>query len=322
MDKNPSVQVLVVEPEQDMASEMAERLQTLGLEVRTVHSHLKGLAALDDGPAEIAVVSMEATDIDGIEFARLLRRREAETDEQFTYVILVGENRHRADITEKGAMADAFLIRPFLASELSWQVGSALKTIRLVRGLRDRLKECPEDAVLTRDTFRMVLLEELNRTVRKQNNLSLVVMRIRGLDSVELDYGLTWSNWLEGHLTQEILQKLRNHENLARIDKGLFCLLLAGGTLEDLQGLVGRMVLETGDHLQSHDSHLFSGIAFDIRGLFLSLEVDHGQQAACAEGLLEWLEGGPLEDRASGVAIFQGSLQPAGVVITGPVDKS
>ena len=317
MNENVSVQVLVIEPERKVAAELAERLQTLGLEVRVVHSHLKGLADLDDRPAEIVVVSMQATDIDGIEFARLLRRREADTDDQFTYILLLGENRHRADITEKGAMADAFLIRPFLASEMSWQIGSALKTIRLVRGLRDRLKECPEDSVLTRDAFRQVLQEEINRGGRKNHNLSLVLIRMKGLDAVELNYGLTWSSWLEGHLTQEILQKLRNHENLARIETGFFCLLLAGGALDDLQGLVNRMVFETGEHLQKHDSHLFSGIEFDIRGLSLSLQVDHGEKGASSEILLDWLEEWPLDNVPAGASILQGRLTSRAVEAPG-----
>jgi DNA-binding response OmpR family regulator len=313
MEKNASVQALVIEPEAEASADLAARLTTLGLEVRTVYSHLKGLAELDDGPAEIAVVSMDGTDIDGLEFARLLRRREAESEEQFTYILLLGENRHRAEITEKGAMVDAFLIRPFLASELSWQIGAALKTIRMLRGLRERLKECPEDTVLNRDTFRQVLLEEVSRAVRKSQGLSLALISITGLESVELDYGLTWSSWLEGHLTNEILQKLRNHENLVRMDRGFLCLLLAGGTIDDLKGLVDRVDIETSRHLRTHSSHLFSGIGFDIRGVNLELAIDHEDQTVCTEVLLEWLQGRPLEDLPTDATLVRGRLKAGGV---------
>jgi len=316
MEENASVQALVIEPEPEVSADLANRLTSLGLEVRTVHSHLKGLAVLDDGPAEIAVVSMDGTDIDGIEFARLLRRREAESEEQFTYILLLGENRHRADITEKGAMVDAFLIRPFLASELSWQIGTALKTIGMLRGLRERLKECPEGSVLNRDTFRQVLLEEIGRAVRKGQSLSLGLISIMGLESVELDYGLTWSSWLEGHLTNEILQKLRNHESLVRMDRGFLCLLLAGGTTEDLKGLVDRIDIETSRHLRTHSSHLFSGIGFDIRGVNLELFIDHEDQAACAEVLLDWLQERPLEDMPDDVPLARGRLKAGGVEFT------
>ena len=77
------------------------------------------------------------------------------------------------------------------------------------------------------------------------------------------------------------------------------------------------MFFDPGYHLQKHDSHLFSGIEFDIRGLSLSLQVDHGEKGASSEILLDWLEEWPLDNVPAGASILQGRLTSRAVEAPG-----
>ncbi|MFW5791318.1 MAG: response regulator [Desulfohalobiaceae bacterium] len=222
-----SLRILIIDQDADAVRECRDDLKQWGYDVVVSHGHLQALTILDDLCIDLVLVRMEPTDIDGLEFCRLVRRRQREDGRQQVFLLLLGREEHRAMITEQNTDADDFLIEPFLKSELRWRLSAGLRSVSRQRRLNQFLQTDPDTGLLSREGLNLYLLEEVNRTSRKKGLLSLLLVRINDPDEAVRDFGRNWIRWLQDQLAGTIRRSLCNYDRLAGIGEGALCLVLA-----------------------------------------------------------------------------------------------
>lgn len=264
--------ILLVEPDQDAAEECSVYLKSWGYKSMVTSTHLQALTLLDDITVDLALVSIEATDIDGYEFCRLLRRREKEYNREPIYLILLGKERHRNIITTKlNIDADDFIIKPYLFSELRWRIASGLKKLYRLRQAVVSYYTDFSFHILSSEEFYKELCDELNRTIRKKSIIAILLVQFTGLKLIRIDYGNEWATRLEDYLAQSIGKMLRSYDRIGRFKEGLLCVLIPDTSLEGIQGFINRIQnLLQKEFCKKHIE--FFNINLELQGLYLHFD--------------------------------------------------
>ncbi|MFP4391303.1 MAG: response regulator [Desulfohalobiaceae bacterium] len=308
--------VFIIDPQQDRAGETRELLSAWGYQAQVCLGHLHALAWLEDEKFDLALVELGESDIEGLEFCRLLRRRERQAvDSSRTWLLLVGEEEHRAWISNSYAGADDFLLRPFLTAELRWRLSSGLEKQELLGKLQRALRLEPDRPVLNKSGLYYTLEKELNRSSRKDKRLTIMLVFLQGLDLAELNFGPTWVDWLEDRLLQTLQARLRNYDKLGALAKWQWCLLVPESSFEDMQSLQDRLDHELQGVLQQ-ETQGAGGIEICFQGLNLQLSLDHWMIEQGLEFVWTWLQE-QVASAGNVSGIRAGRLTPKGIVPEG-----
>lgn len=150
--------------------------------------------------------------------------------------------------------ADDYLTKPFNSKELVARTNAILKRSELLQTLKrenEKLthrnrkieKEFEDIIQRSKDTdknrfidqltglysfefFKRRLAEELERTIRYDNKLSVIIAQIHHLDRINDKFGFQFGNYLLTKMSNFMLSKTRTSDILARADSGYFYLIL------------------------------------------------------------------------------------------------
>ncbi|MGM0424582.1 MAG: response regulator transcription factor [Thermodesulfobacteriota bacterium] len=306
--------ILVIDPQQDRAREIRQQLILWGYQARVCAGHLQALAWLDDEDFDLALVEVEESDIEGLEFCRLLRRREGQSPGGFrTWLLLLGAEEDRLTISCSDAGADDFLLRPFLAAELGWRLRSGLEKQELLGNLQRALRLEPDRPVLNRSGLYYTLQRELNRSSRKDKRFSILLILLQGLNLAELNFGPAWAAWMEDRLLQTLEARLRNYDKLGALARWQWCLLVPESSFADMQGLRDRLDKELQGVLQQELQEA-GGIEFCFQGLNLQPNLQYWTVNQGLDSLWAWIL--EVVGQSSNVQSLQaGQLTPEGILL-------
>ncbi|MFW6179316.1 MAG: hypothetical protein ACOC43_13255 [Desulfohalobiaceae bacterium] len=282
--------ILIVDPQQQRAQETRQQILAWGWEARICTGHLQALAWLEDEGHDLALVELEDSDIGGLEFCRLLRRREGQlADGSRTWILLLGPEEQRAWLCSSDSGADDFLLRPFLDTELRWRLGSGLQKQALQSSLRSALRLTPERTVLNRYGLFYALSQELNRSSRQDKRFSVLLIILQGLNLAELSFGSAWAAWLEDRFLQILHSRLRSYDKLGTVARWQWCLIVPDSSFADLRALRQRLAPELQEVLQQ-EAREAGGIQVYCHGLNLLPSLEYWAVEQGAHSLWAWIQ--------------------------------
>lgn len=230
---------------------------------------MQALTYFEDYTVDIVIATVTATDIDGFTFCNLLRNREDNLQQSYAYLILLAHENQKENIFRNKIEADDFLIKPINSFELKWRMNLARKSLRDKRGLRVDLSQFN---VLTRSQFFDFLKEEFNRQVRKDGFIAYIIVLLPSLFSLQRDYGLQWSQWIEHCLLKKTAMGLRNYDRIARISPDQYCIMSRDTSFDELKGLSRRLRVELQDAFYHCTTLKTESFNVMIKGYWIDLQ--------------------------------------------------
>ena len=292
MDEKLDGKVLVIINDEQESQELFPYLTNWGLEAVECNNHLQALTYMEDNKFDLVLVCSNYEDIDGLEFCRLVRRREKEKNAQvdYTYLILIGNEEERLNIIETEFWdVDDFVIRPFLFGELRWRIGSGIKKLQSYKEMSKNLQVVCGQDVLNEDGLYSCITSELNRSWRKSGQICLLLVRLKGLELAALNYGEEWMYWLDNYLLGTMNKYLRDYDRVGRVDKGVWCLVIPDSSRDGLQGLINRLKTDMQELLESRQISQLSNMDIVFHGILLNLELPSYKKSFAFDQLWEWL---------------------------------
>ncbi|MFO7818148.1 MAG: diguanylate cyclase domain-containing protein [Thermodesulfobacteriota bacterium] len=291
-EEQPISRILIVEPDELLASEMSNEIQSFGYEVKSVANHFKGLTEMEDENFDFVLASMENTGIDGLEFCKICKQRASKGRIICPYIILIGEEWHLVSICESDTPADDYIIRPYLGCELKWRLKSGRSFLDIQGKLRKMLDIEPLTGLKNQRGIQTALREEINRQGRKNALLGVAVLALDKFEILELTKGKFWSEWAQQAIQRYLVQILRNYDHMGKLNSGNLCILSAENSLEGMEALIHRLE-DKAQEMQKEDAY-FSQEIIDIkfRGVFLSLRIETrpGGMKNAVDRLWTWIE--------------------------------
>ena len=307
--------IMVLEPDRDRALEIAEDLNLWGLKPCIYASHFRALGRMEEKRFPLVLASMEYTGIDGLEFCRILRKRQQLGQLDFAYIILMGENQHRTRICASFDGADDFIIYPFLRCELKWRVLSGLSRYRHHEKLQTSSMYDPATLALNEKGLKKALYQEVNRMGRKKGFLSAAVLDFKNREWMEVSLGTGLCTQVKEEVFRFLKEKLRNYDQLVRTDQDRICIISGESDLNGITGLLKRLSAFIAEMEVSEPG--IRDFDFSLSGSFLSLSVHstYADITACAEHVHDWIK---AQDSFSGaVTGYSGILDESGIHVNG-----
>jgi len=116
----PSRDVLVVEDDPSLRRTIAEALQMRGFQVTSARDGADALKAISTTIPRVILLDVRLPVMNGLEFAREVRRRSLDT----RIIVMTGANDPQK--LARDSLADGYLAKPFILSELYRTIDEAL----------------------------------------------------------------------------------------------------------------------------------------------------------------------------------------------------
>lgn len=231
--------LLFVSPDAELSNTVKQLLSELGIDVIVAQNHLQGLGILDKTNAQIALIPVANTNINGIDFAKIIREREKDSTVQ-KYIILYGNEDEKNDIINlSGQYVDDFVDYPFFEPELKWRVTRGFNYLSKIKAIVNVQHKSAE--LLSPDGFFFVLESEINRIVRHNSNFSIMIVSLIQFDEIVINLGEKWKSWIEENFLQYIKKKLRIYDKLSVLKENFYGILCPDTDIKGLKGLDKRI---------------------------------------------------------------------------------
>lgn len=232
--------VLIIDDSDAVRERIIKTLESFDLFSRYYEAEdgLEGFKKLLASPVDIILCDLEMPRIDGFKFLSMMKSR---PDLQDTPVIML-TGRDDRDLKIKGLEQGAsdYITKPFDAEELVARVKVHLK----IKNLQDDLKRTNELLLELSNTDhltglfnRRYLMEslgkEVQRSLRKKGNLSLIILDIDHFKQVNDKYGHLQGDIVLQKVALLLQKELRTYDTAARYGGEEFIAVLPDSTLEE-----------------------------------------------------------------------------------------
>lgn len=280
--------ILVVHDDALLAQEIGDRLTAWGYAVVHAPGHMRGLTVLDDTSVDLVLVQAERTDLEGKEFCRLVRRRMGQGVVPSLWLIVLGPMQERYRVAQEAKEADDLLFTPVYWTELQWRIENGLRHLRALHSLRDLSRKDTVSGLFSQSGFRALLREEVNRLARKHDWFSLLILHIRGLETVRRDLGATWAKWILADWGRHLLTQLRDYDKLGEIGEQRLCLLAPEVPPSGGKALCCRIQNDFQHYCQKNLPAAGGGLHLQCQGFSISIDVPVDAHLQAAEWILDW----------------------------------
>ena len=240
--------VLIIDDSDAVRERIIKTLESFNLFSRYYEAEdgLEGFKKLLASPVDIILCDLEMPRIDGFKFLGMMKSR---PDLQDTPVIML-TGREDRELKIKGLEQGAsdYITKPFDAEELVARVKVHLK----IKNLQDDLKRTNElllelsntdhlTGLFNRRYLMDALAKEVQRSMRKGGNLSLIILDIDHFKMVNDQYGHLQGDLVLQKVAQLLQKELRNYDIAARYGGEEFVAVLPDAALEEAVFVANRM---------------------------------------------------------------------------------
>lgn len=245
-----SARVLIIDDSVTVREQIIRTLESFSLFTRYYEAEdgLEGFKKLLSSPVDIILCDLEMPRIDGFKFLSMLKARPDLQD--VPVIILTGMNDRERKIKGLVQGASDYITKPFDPEELVARVKVHLKIKKLQDELRhtnELLLELSNTDHLTRLFNRRFMMEALNkevqRSIRKGGNLSLIMLDIDHFKRVNDDFGHLQGDVVLQKVASLLQKELRSYDCAARYGGEEFVAILPDSTLKDSVFVADRIRL-------------------------------------------------------------------------------
>lgn len=240
--------VLIIDDSNTVRERIIKTLESFDLFSRYYEAEdgLEGFKKLLSAPVDLILCDLEMPRIDGFKFLSMLKSRPELQD--VPVLILTGMNDRELKIKGLEQGASDYITKPFDPEELVARVKVHLKLKNLQDDLRrsnELLLELSNTDHLTglfnRRYMMDALEKELQRTIRKGGNLSLIMMDIDHFKRVNDTYGHIQGDVVLQKVASQLQKELRSYDCAARYGGEEFISILPESNLKEAVFVADRI---------------------------------------------------------------------------------
>jgi diguanylate cyclase (GGDEF)-like protein len=203
--------VLIVEDQDQIASYYQMILKMSGMDAQIAAKSSSVLDLVREYHPDLILMDTFMPEINMLELARVIRQ--IDDFVSIPIIFLSGDDDFKKRIEALEMGGDDFLIKPIKASYLKAVVQSRLVRSKILRSymVRDSLTN-----LLNHTTFHRVLAQEINRSKRQNNKLSLAMLDIDHFKMVNDSYGHAAGDSVLKGLSRLLQQRLHTYDIVGR----------------------------------------------------------------------------------------------------------
>lgn len=240
--------VLIIDDSDAVRERIVKTLESFSIFSRYYEAEdgLDGFKKLLASPVDIILCDLEMPRIDGFKFLGMLKSRPDLKDTPV--ILLTGRGDRELKIKGLELGASDYITKPFDAEELVARVKVHLK----IKNLQDDLKRTNElllelsntdhlTGLFNRRYLMEALGKEVQRSVRKKSNLSMLVLDIDHFKKVNDAYGHLQGDIVLQRVSQLLQKELRTYDTAARYGGEEFIAILPAATLDEAVFVANRV---------------------------------------------------------------------------------
>lgn len=242
--------VLIIDDSVTVREQIIRTLESFNLFSRYYEAEdgLEGFKKLLSSPVDIILCDLEMPRIDGFKFLSMLKARPDLQD--VPVLILTGMNDRERKIKGLEQGASDYITKPFDPEELVARVKVHLK----IKKLQDELKRSNElllelsntdhlTGLFNRRYMMEALDKEVQRSIRKGGNLSLIMLDIDHFKQVNDSYGHLQGDVVLQKVALQLQKELRSYDCAARYGGEEFVAILPDSSLKEAVFVADRIRL-------------------------------------------------------------------------------
>ena len=238
-DRTASPTILIVDDDELVLARLKLLVETAGYDVRTASSVDEALTTLEAFSVSIVVTDFNMADANGLDLCRGIRKR---LFSGYVYILLFTVRDSEKDILAAfEAGADDYVHKRTSATQFLARLRTAKRVLLLENSLRSAVAKTRRveinDAltgVYNRRYFFRHFSRELKRTQRFGGDVSLLLIEVDYLKTINDTYGSAIADLVLRQFTRLIARRLRRETDwCARLGKRIFAMVLEGAMLAD-----------------------------------------------------------------------------------------
>jgi len=222
------VKILIAEDDPVSRRLLESFLSKWGYDVAVTCDGSEAWEVINEPEAPSLVISdWMMPNVDGLELCRKIREMERSS---YTYFIILTAKGRKEDVV-KGleAGADDFLIKPFHQEELKYRVQIGERIIELEQKILVLASTDSLTGVLNRRAFMERMEQEINRSIRENTPLCLILTDIDFFKSVNDRFGHQVGDLVLQKFTEQLSKSSRPYDFMGRYGGEEFVVCLPGG---------------------------------------------------------------------------------------------
>ncbi len=199
-----------------------------------------------DSAPSIAILDWVMPLLTGPEVCRKVRLKQGQ--EPYTYILLLTSKNMKEDLIEgMDSGADDYITKPFDQHELQVRLRAGTRIVNLQQELRRQAAHDPLTGVLSRSKGFEIFDRELQRSIRENVPLSVLLVDLDHFKNVNDTYGHLAGDEVLREAARRLRECVRSYDVLSRYGGEEFLILMPGCNQEDAQVQAERLRVAIGE---------------------------------------------------------------------------